>query len=133
MALQKNIGAAIAIHVRLFEIWTPMQDMDEIVDISEHVEAKRAAILAYRSQCEVLAFDESDPRIKRIRANLLVERESQKRIVVGQGGQQIKAIGIRARQGIERFTGSRIHLELFVKVDPHWSKSARRLAELGYH
>ncbi|MFO0687400.1 MAG: GTPase Era [Myxococcota bacterium] len=82
---------------------------------------------------ELHAFDESDPRLVRIRADLLVERDSQKRIVVGKGGQQIKQIGVRARESIEAFLERRVHLELFVKVDPRWSQSARRMAELGYH
>lgn len=82
---------------------------------------------------EVLAWDESDPRLVRVRADLLVERESQKRIVVGQGGRQIKAIGIRARGALEAFLGRQVHLELFVKVDPDWSRSERRRSELGYH
>ncbi|MBK7947514.1 MAG: GTPase Era [Deltaproteobacteria bacterium] len=79
------------------------------------------------------SYEESDPRLVRICADLLVERESQKRIVVGQGGRQIKQIGIRAREAIEAFIERRVHLELFVKVDPRWSQSARRMAELGYH
>lgn len=82
---------------------------------------------------EVVAFEEGGGRATRIRADLLVERDSQKRIVVGQGGQKIKQIGIRARQAIEALVGAKVHLELFVKVDPQWSKSARRMQELGYH
>lgn len=82
---------------------------------------------------EIQSFDESDPRLIRIRADVLVERESQKRIVVGQGGRQIKQIGIRAREAIEAFLERKVHLELFVKVDPRWSQSARRMTELGYH
>lgn len=82
---------------------------------------------------EIRAFDESSPPLTRIRADLLVERDSQKRIVVGQGGQKIKQIGIRARQAIEGWVEGKVHLELFVKVDPQWSKSGRRMAELGYH
>lgn len=82
---------------------------------------------------QVVSFDEGGSRATRIRADLLVERDSQKRIVVGQGGQKIKQIGIRARQSIEALVGAQVHLELFVKVDPQWSKSARRMQELGYH
>jgi GTP-binding protein Era len=82
---------------------------------------------------EVHAYDESDPRVVRIRADVLVERESQKRIVVGQGGRQIKQIGMRARRAIEALVGSKVHLELFVKVDSRWAKSPGRMAELGYH
>jgi GTP-binding protein Era len=82
---------------------------------------------------QVVSFEEGGARATRIRADLLVERDSQKRIVVGQGGQKIKQIGIRARQSIEALVGAQVHLELFVKVDPQWSKSARRMQELGYH
>ena len=67
---------------------------------------------------EVMRFDESEAKVIRIRANLLVERDSQKRIVVGHGGAKIKKIGIRSRQAIERWSGRQVHLELFVKVDP---------------
>ena len=65
-------------------------------------------------------------------ANLLVERDSQKRIVVGRGGSMIKKIGIRARESIEEWLGRKVHLELFVKVDPGWLKSGRRIEQLGY-
>ncbi len=88
--------------------------------------------LPYSMAVEVLDFDESDPKIVRIRANLLVERDSQKRIVVGRGGTMIKKIGIRARGSIEGWLGTRVHLALFVKIDPSWLKSGRRIEELGY-
>jgi GTP-binding protein Era len=67
-----------------------------------------------------------------IRADLLVERNSQKRIVVGAGGRTVKGIGIRARKAIEKLLGERVHLELFVKEDPRWLKSRSRMEELGY-
>jgi len=89
--------------------------------------------LPYSMAVEVLRFDESDPRTLKIGADLLVQRDSQKRIVVGRGGAMIKKIGIRARQAIEGWLERPVHLELFVKVDPDWTKSPRRLEELGYH
>jgi GTP-binding protein Era len=89
--------------------------------------------LPYAMAVEVLRFEDSGKGIVRIGANLLVARESQKRIVVGKGGAMIKRIGIRARGAIEEWLGRRVHLELFVKVDPAWIKSPRRLEELGYH
>lgn len=89
--------------------------------------------LPYSMAVEVLRFDESNPKLIRIGANLLVERDSQKRIVVGSGGSMIKKIGIRARGAIEEWLGKQVHLELFVKIDPHWLKSGRRIEELGYH
>ncbi len=88
--------------------------------------------LPYSMAVEVLRFDESNPKIVRIGANLLVERDSQKRIVVGRGGRMIKKIGIRARRAIEAWLGRQVHLELFVKIDPGWLKNERRIEALGY-
>jgi GTP-binding protein Era len=88
--------------------------------------------LPYALAVEVVEFDESRDDLVRIRANLLVERASQKPIVVGNGGAVIKAIGQRARHEIERLLGNRVHLELWVKVEPTWSRRPKRLAALGY-
>jgi GTP-binding protein Era len=88
--------------------------------------------LPYSMAVEVLRYDESNPKILKIGANLLVERDSQKRIVVGRGGRMVKKIGIRARKSIEEWVGCKVHLELFVKVDPGWLKNGRRIQELGY-
>ena len=88
--------------------------------------------LPYGMAVEVVAFDESAPDSVRIRANLLVVRDSQKRIVIGSGGQQIKRIGVRARREIEALLETRVHLDLWVKVDPRWAKKKKRIEELGY-
>jgi GTP-binding protein Era len=76
-------------------------------------------------------YDESDPSLVRIHCAIYVERASQKRIVVGKGGQRVKEVGTRARQDIERLLGTRVYLELFVKVEEDWRNSARALNELG--
>ena len=89
--------------------------------------------LPYSMAVEVLRYDESGKKAVKIGANLLVARDSQKRIVVGKGGSMIKKIGIRSREAIEEWVGHQVHLELFVKVDPAWLKSPRRIEELGYH
>ncbi len=88
--------------------------------------------LPYAMAAEVIRFDETRPKQVVIHANLLVGRESQKRIVVGAGGRTVKGIGMRARKSIETLLGTGVYLELFVKVDPKWLKSARRIHELGY-
>jgi GTP-binding protein Era len=88
--------------------------------------------LPYALAVEIVEFDESRADLVRIRANLLVERASQKPIVVGMGGAMIKAIGQAARAEIERLLGTRVHLELWVKVEPTWSRRPKRLAALGY-
>jgi GTP-binding protein Era len=88
--------------------------------------------LPYRLAVEVLEYDESDPALTRIRANLLVERASQKPIAIGRGGEKVREIGTRARAGIEELVGHQVHLELRVKVDPNWAKKPNRLKSLGY-
>ena len=89
--------------------------------------------LPYVLAVDVVEFDESRPDLTKIRANLLVARDSQKRIVVGRGGEMIRKIGTRARPPIERLVGTQVHLELFVKVDPKWLKSRKRIESLGYN
>jgi GTP-binding protein Era len=88
--------------------------------------------LPYSLAVEVLEFDEADAGLVRIRAQLLVERRSQKQIAVGRGGSMIKCIGTRARLEIERLVGSRVYLDLRVKVEPRWAKRPSRIKALGY-
>lgn len=88
--------------------------------------------LPYAMAVEVVEFDESRPELVRIRANLLVERASQKQIVIGRGGEMIKRIGVRARPAIERLLGVQVHLALWVKIEPKWAKRPQRMKELGY-
>jgi GTP-binding protein Era len=88
--------------------------------------------LPYALAVEVVEFDESRPELVKIRANLLVERASQKAIVIGKGGAAIKRIGVRARPAIERLLDTRVHLALWVKVEPKWAKRPQRLKQLGY-
>jgi GTP-binding protein Era len=88
--------------------------------------------LPYALAVEVVGFDESRPDGVRIRANLIVERASQKRIVVGTGGEVVKRIGMRARQEVARLLGAPVHLSLWVVVEPDWCRRPARLEALGY-
>ncbi len=88
--------------------------------------------LPYALAVEVVEFDERRENLARIRAHLIVERASQKRIVVGAGGEVVKRIGIRARREAERLLERRVHLELWVKLEPGWAKRPKRLKSLGY-
>lgn len=88
--------------------------------------------LPYALAVEVVEFDERREDLVRIRANLLVERASQKQIAVGAGGAVIKRIGTRARLEAERLLGRRVYLELRVKLEPGWAKRPNRLKSLGY-
>ena len=81
--------------------------------------------------CEIEEFRETRTPVY-IRAVLHVERESQKRILVGGGGQRIKAIGQAARQRIEGLVGGAVYLDLWVKVLPNWRRNPAALARLGY-
>lgn len=76
-------------------------------------------------------FDESEPRLAKIYATILVDRESQKPIVVGRAGAMIKAIGTAARLELERFLGRKVYLDLHVKVKSEWRDNERFLDELG--
>jgi GTP-binding protein Era len=73
--------------------------------------------------------DELDEKV--LRANVLVETDSQKQIVVGKGGSVIKEIGTRARPEIEHLLGHSIFLELVVKVRPRWRRDEATLERLG--
>ena len=88
--------------------------------------------IPYSTAVEVEDFDESVAGLVRIRANLVVERRSQKGMVIGQGGAMIKRIGIRARRSIEGLLESKVHLELWVRVEPRWWQRPNRRRSLGY-
>jgi GTP-binding protein Era len=88
--------------------------------------------LPYSIAVEIRSFDESRPDLVRIAADLLVERASQKGIVLGKGGAMIKRIGVAARPRIEKLLEKRIFLELWVKHDPDWPRRAKHLKSLGY-
>ena len=76
-------------------------------------------------------FEEVREDFTRINCVIVVERQSQKKIVIGKGASRLKAIGIRARRDIEELLGHRVHLELFVKVEEDWRNSPHLLDEFG--
>ena len=76
-------------------------------------------------------YEEVSDELTRIYCAVYVERPSQKRIIIGKGGQRLKEIGSQARQDIERLVGHRVYLELFVKVEEDWRNSPRALSEMG--
>ena len=67
-----------------------------------------------------------------IDATILVEKQSQKKIIIGKGGWLIKKIGIAARKDIEELLGRKINLTTFVRVEENWRDSANYLNEFGY-
>ncbi len=73
-----------------------------------------------------------EPSIDRISAVIYVARESQKGIIIGRGGAMLKKVGTEARNDIEAFTGKKVFLQLFVRVDDNWRNSDRQLRRFGY-
>ncbi len=87
--------------------------------------------IPYAVAVEIDEWNETDDAV-RIRANLLVERESQKGIVLGAGGGALKALGIEARKRLSERLSKTVHLALWVKLDKNWTKRPKRARELGY-
>jgi GTP-binding protein Era len=87
--------------------------------------------LPYSFTAEVEEFREAE-RPMYIRVTLFVERESQKGIVIGQGGKTIKAIGAHARHRLEELTGAPVYLDTWVKALPNWRKNGLALARFGF-
>ena len=87
--------------------------------------------LPYHSAVLVQEFKEKATLIK-ISADIIVQRETQKGIILGEGGSMIKKLGTLARQDIEQFLDSKVFLELFVKVRPKWRDNETHLKEYGY-
>ena len=73
-----------------------------------------------------------DDKIIRIRSIIMVERDSQKGIIIGHKGSALKKIGIQARKDLETFFGKQIHIELFVKVNKNWRNNQNQLKRFGY-
>ena len=87
--------------------------------------------IPYSCQVEIDDFEE-DEHINRIRATIYTERDTQKSIIIGKGGEAIKRLGTQARQDIERFLGKKAYLELFVKVKENWRNDDMMLKYFGY-
>jgi GTP-binding protein Era len=87
--------------------------------------------LPYSVACEIDEFREGAEPVY-IRAVVYVERDSQKGIVIGEGGRAIKALGAAARAKIETLLGQRVFLDLHVKVLPKWRRHEPSLKRLGY-
>ena len=87
--------------------------------------------IPYSTQVEIEEFKEEEG-ITRIRALIIVERNSQKGIIIGKQGAMLKRIGKEARKEIEQFIDSKVYLETFVKVDEGWRGSDIKLKKYGY-
>jgi len=87
--------------------------------------------IPYHATVLIQEFKEKTTLIK-IQADIIVQRDTQKGIILGEGGKMIKQLGTLARKDIEEFLGSKVFLELFVKVRPRWRDNETQLREYGY-
>ncbi len=119
----------------------PYYDKDALTDrperffVSEIVREKIFKLfdkeIPYSTEVVVNSFKE-EPKIIRISAEIIVERDSQKNIIIGNAGSMIKKVGTFAREDIEDFFQKKIFLELFVKVIPDWRSKKNYLKRFGY-
>lgn len=88
--------------------------------------------IPYSVEIETEEFFE-DEKIIRIRSVIMVERDSQKGIIIGHKGEAIKRVGTEARKDLQKFFGKQIHIELYVKVNKNWRNSQQQLKRFGYN
>ena len=99
--------------------------------IREKIFLKYKKEVPYAVEVETEAFLE-DEQIIRIRSVIMVERDSQKGIIIGHKGNALKKVGIEARRDLEKFFGKQVYLELYVKVNKDWRKNNKQLKRFGY-
>jgi len=87
--------------------------------------------LPYTSTVVIDEFKE-EGELRRIAASIIVERDAHKGMVIGNGGERLKRIGSEARQELERLTGGKVFLELWVKVRSGWADDEAHLRSYGY-
>jgi GTPase len=137
----KDVQRLLNSIIELLPEGEPFFAEDEMTDLSERffvAELIREKIYAnfedeipYHTTVLVTEFKQKTTLIK-IAASIIVQRETQKAIIIGEGGKMIKKIGSEARKDIEKFLGQKIFLELFVKVRPKWRENDLFLKEYGY-
>ena len=88
--------------------------------------------IPYAVEVDTEEFFEEE-NIIRIRSVIMVERETQKGIIIGHKGSALKRVGVEARKDLEKFFGKQIHLELYVKVNKNWRSNQNQLKRFGYN
>jgi len=120
------------------DVWTDVPERELCAElIREQILRQTEQEVPYSAAVLVEGFDESErevgPRgLVRISATVLVERDSQKAIVIGRGGARLKEIGSKAREQIEKLLGCKVFLQLHVRVEKDWTRTARGLRRAGY-
>jgi GTP-binding protein Era len=138
---KKGVAELLKTVVDLLPEGAPFYEGDDLSDlptkffVSEMVREKIFLLygdeIPYHATVLVQEFKEKSTLIK-IQADIIVQRDTQKGIILGEGGKMIKQLGTMARKDIEAFLGSKVFLELFVKVRPKWRDNETQLREYGY-
>jgi GTP-binding protein Era len=142
-ALKKqNIAGLLEAVLRLLPEGQPFFEGDDLTDlptkffVGELIREKIFLLygdeIPYQATVLVQEFKEKSTLTK-IRADIIVQRESQKGIILGEGGKMIRKLGSEARADIEKFIDRKVFLELFVKVRPKWRDTETFLKEYGYN
>jgi GTP-binding protein Era len=136
----ENVDALVSVLERQLPEGEPLYPPETLTDLPERffvselvrekiLEATREEI-PYSTAVVIDSWEEGE-KLTRIEASILVERESQKGIVVGKGAGMLKGIGTAARRDIEAFLGTKVFLGLHVRVRSEWRENQRLLSELG--
>lgn len=135
------IPELLELMIELLPLSPPYFPKDQLTDKPERFfvnESIREQILQrydkeipYSVEVSTEEFHES-PKIIKIRSVILVERETQKGILIGHKGSALKQVGIGARKSLQNFLGKKIHLELYVKVSKNWRSNSQQLKRFGY-
>jgi GTP-binding protein Era len=137
--LVEQVYARLPVHPALYPEghWTEVTERFLVSEvIRETIITSTEQEIPYASAVNIRNFDESERSAKRaiirIQADIIVERPSQKGIMIGRRGEMIKRIGSMARQQIEALVECQVYLELFVKVEKDWTKSVKGLEKVGF-
>lgn len=137
----KNLDKLLELILKYLKEGQPFYDEEDLTDLptrffaGEMVREKIFELfgdeIPYHTTVVVNEFKEKTSLVK-IQADIIVQRESQKAIILGEGGKMIKQVGSLARKDIEEFLGQKVFLELFVKVKNRWRDDEMKLREYGY-
>lgn len=141
-ALEKfNVDSVFYKIIELLPESPPFYPKDQLTDkperffVNENIREKilkhYKKEIPYSVEVETESFQEED-NIIRIRSVIMVERDTQKGIIIGHKGTAIKRVGTEARKDLEFFFGKKVHLELFVKVNKNWRSNENQLKRFGY-
>ena len=136
-----NTGNLLNTIVSLLPVHAPYFGKDALTDkparffvteiIREKILLNYDKEIPYAVEVLVEKFEEKEHSIH-IMAVIYVERDSQKGIIIGRGGEKLKKVGKEARLDIEQFFGKSVYLELFVKIEPDWRNRENKLRQFGY-